>query len=190
MRRNTVLRLTLLALLALTLIFIGKFTAVGELFEWEWLSTSVQDAGIWGVLLFVAAFSVGILLHIPGMVFLILPLLVYGLLPGALVTYGGAMVAVLLNFLIIRFIGGKSLGEVKSPFIQKLLLKLDSQPVRVIAILRVLFWVSPPINYALALSNVRTRHFFWGTAAGLIIPVLLISAVTFFLKDSIISLLA
>jgi uncharacterized membrane protein YdjX (TVP38/TMEM64 family) len=42
-------------------------------------------------------------------------------------------------------------------------------------LLRLVFWLAPPVNYALALSNIRFRHYFAGSLLGLVLPIALIA---------------
>jgi len=37
--------------------------------------------------------------------------------------------------------------------------------------LRLVFWLAPPVNYALALSKVRLRDFILGSVLGLLVPI-------------------
>ena len=67
---------------------------------------------------------------------------------------------------------------------QKAMDKLERRPVRTVAALRVALIVSPPLNYALALSPIRFRDYFAGSAMGLAAPV----AGWIFLSECILSL--
>ncbi len=49
--------------------------------------------------------------------------------------------------------------------------RLDERPITTVLLLRTVFWLAPPLNYALALSSVRFRHYLIGSAAGLVAPV-------------------
>lgn len=128
-------------------------------------------AGAAGVLLFVAAFALGTLVQIPGMLFVAAAALAYGTLAGAAVALVGAVISVAMSFWLVRTVGGKLLTEVDKPLMKRVLARLDRAPVRTVAVLRLVFWVAPPLNYALALSNVSGRAYLIGSAVGLIIPV-------------------
>jgi hypothetical protein len=54
---------------------------------------------------------------------------------------------------------------------RRILSHLDGHPVRTIFLLRLLLWMAPQLNYALALSNVRFRSYLLGTALGLLAPI-------------------
>ena len=90
---------------------------------------------------------------------------------GALTPSIGSLVAVTLSFFVVRAIGGQPLGEVKRPIVVKLMRRLETQPIRTIAFLRILLFVSPWLNYALAMSSVRPRDYMIGSAIGVAPPV-------------------
>jgi uncharacterized membrane protein YdjX (TVP38/TMEM64 family) len=53
----------------------------------------------------------------------------------------------------------------------RLLSRLDERPVLTVVLLRLFLWMAPQLNYALALSNIRFRSYFVGTALGLVAPI-------------------
>jgi uncharacterized membrane protein YdjX (TVP38/TMEM64 family) len=55
--------------------------------------------------------------------------------------------------------------------VRHLLNQIDKHPVAVVAILRLIFQTAPPLNYALAMTQVRLRHHLIGSALGLPLPI-------------------
>ena len=171
-RRKRLLRVVLVALM-----FVGAYAFVwafdlGHYFELEAIQQAMGQAGIYGLVVFVVAFSVGELLHIPGMVFVIAAMLVYDRALGAAAAYLGALTSVSVSFVVVRAVGGRALGELKHPFIVRILARLDDHPIRTVTILRVLLFVLPPLNYALALTRLTFAQHLIGSAVGLIPPVI------------------
>ena len=113
----------------------------------------------------------GELVHIPGMIFVAAGILAWGQLGGFFVSLLGAVVSVSVSFWVVRALGGKALDRIDKPFMRKMLGRLHARPILTIFILRAIFWVAPPLNYALALSSVRFRDYLVGSTAGLVIPV-------------------
>ncbi len=132
---------------------------------------AVLDAGVWGVALFSVVFALGELVHIPGMVFVAGGILAYGKLTGFAVSWLAAVFSVCVSFVLVRSLGGRLLAEIERPFVTRLLARLDERPITTVLLLRTVLWLAPPLNYALALSNVRFRHYLIGSAAGLVAPV-------------------
>lgn len=131
----------------------------------------VQEAGPYGILLFVVAFVVGELIHLPGMVFVAAGILAFGRTTGFFVSLTAAVCSVGFSFFLVRALGGKALAEIERPFVKRMLAKLDERPITTVLILRSIFWLAPPLNYALALSSIRSRDYLIGSTLGLVVPV-------------------
>ncbi|MEM6962451.1 MAG: VTT domain-containing protein [Myxococcota bacterium] len=144
-------------------------------FELEAIQSTIRGAGWWGMLVFVLMFSVGELLHIPGIVFVAASMLVYDRFLGTLIAYAGAVMAVTVSFLVVRTLGGQVLGTLEQPWVRRALLRLDQRPIRTVILLRIVLWMLPALNYALALTRIRLFHYVLGSALGLLPPIVLIS---------------
>lgn len=163
-----------IALVAAT--FVGslalvKLTGLEEYIDVERVRGLMEATGVWGFLAFIVFFAVGELLHIPGLVFVGAASIAYGKVLGVPAAYAGAMGSVVLSFVVIRAIGGQPLGDVRRPWMRKMLAGLETRPVRTVALLRMVFWLSPALNYGLAMTNVKMRHYLVGSALGLSIPI-------------------
>jgi uncharacterized membrane protein YdjX (TVP38/TMEM64 family) len=173
MNRARVLRLAILAAVIVALIVVRFTTSFGASLSTARIRDLVQHAGAAGVGLFIVAFAVGELLHVPGMVFVAAAVLAWGRVAGGAVSYVAALVSVSFGFWVVRAIGGQPLETIKQPRVRALLARLDRRPILTVALLRLLLWLAPVVNYALALSSVRYRDFAIGSAIGLVIPVAL-----------------
>jgi uncharacterized membrane protein YdjX (TVP38/TMEM64 family) len=172
MSRPTLFRLAALLALIVALIVIGRVTGLHERLNIEYLRATVPALGVWGVLVFIAAFCVGELIHVPGIVFVAVSVLVYGPFLGFGVGLLGAAISVSVSFWVVRAVGGKALTEIDKPIVRKMMAELDRRPVRAVAIMRLVLFLFPPLNYALALSSVRFRDYLIGSTLGLIPPIL------------------
>lgn len=126
-----------------------------------------------GLALFVALFSLGNLIQIPGWIFLAAAVLTLGRMWGGVVTYVAAVVSCTLTFVTIRALGGDALRLLKSRIATRLLGQLDAHPVSSVALLRTLFQTAPALNYALAMSGIGFRRYLLGTLVGLPLPIAL-----------------
>lgn len=167
--RKPWLRLALLLAFITTLYLIAHTTGATTRFTIDGLRAHVDAAGPIGAFVFVLCFIVGNLIHLPGMIFVVVALLAYGQIEGTLLALAGGLIAVTTSFTLVRAIGGTPLAAPRHPWVRTLLAHLDRRPVQVIALLRIAFQFSPPVNYALALSPVRLRHYLLGSALGLTI---------------------
>jgi len=131
----------------------------------------IIESGSYGIALYIALFAIGLLVYVPGMLFLISSGLIYGPFWGSLIALLGACIAVNISFVIVRLIGGRPIKSIKNKHAQKLLDGLHKNPVKHIAVLRTVMITAPGFNYLLALSDVSFKQYFWGSLLGMIIPV-------------------
>ncbi len=123
------------------------------------------------IVLFCLVFSIGNLLYVPGWVFLVAAVLALGKEWGGLTTYIAALTSCTLSYFLIRAVGGNALRSLENRIADKIFSRLDAHPIGSITTLRLLFQTVPVLNYALALSKVRFRHYLIGTLIGLPLPI-------------------
>lgn len=161
------------------LLFLGALLAVLELaglrdhFSLEFLQRRILENQFSGLSIFVLLFSLGNLVQIPGWVFLAAAVLTLGKTMGGVATYIAASTSCVTTFLIIRLIGGDALRRLDNAVAARIFGRLDARPIASIVVLRVLFQTVPALNYALAMSGVKFRHYLIGTLLGLPLPILL-----------------
>jgi uncharacterized membrane protein YdjX (TVP38/TMEM64 family) len=175
-RRNRNLRFLALALLTVALIGGAKALGLKEYLTAERIQSLMEAAGAWGVLAYFALFAVGELAHLPGMLFVGVARVAYGPYWGFLAGYLGAVVSVMVSFVVFRAVGGKSLAKVRFKVVQRLLERLEERPIRTIFLARTLMWLAPALNMLLATSTVRPRDYLIGSALGLLLPIALVVA--------------
>ncbi|MEM9193430.1 MAG: VTT domain-containing protein [Myxococcota bacterium] len=179
------LRLFAIVLALIGLFLVVELTGLRALITEENIRGLVDGAGPFGVPVYVLLFGVGQLLHLPGVVFVVVARAAWGPVGGYAAAYVGALFAVSFSFYVVRGLGGRALEEIRWKPLRKVLARLDAHPVRTVAILRVFLALSPQLNYTLALSAVRFRDYFIGSAIGLVIPI----GVMVFFSDLLLSLL-
>ncbi|CAN5366913.1 hypothetical protein BH09BAC1_BH09BAC1_21100 [soil metagenome] len=183
MNRKTIQRLAILGVIMVSLALLAKFTVVGEYLSYKQLSHTLVESGSIGIIIFLAAFVAGALMNLPAFLFTVLAFLVYGIGWGYAIAFLGSFIAAFVHFQVVRSIGGQALSEIKIPLMQKVMAKFDQRPLTTVIILRLLFFISPPVNYLLALSNVRTRDFVLGTLVGNILPLGLHAGLLYFTRE-------
>ncbi|HEY2748091.1 MAG TPA: VTT domain-containing protein [Polyangia bacterium] len=178
MNRARAWRLGVLAGVLVALLVVRYATSFGASLSMTRVRDLVQHAGALGVAIFFVAFAVGELLHVPGLVFVAAAVMTWGRVAGGTTAYAAAIGSVALSFVVVRAIGGQPLAELRWRWLQRILARLDQRPIVTVALLRVLLWLAPALNYALALSRVRFVDYLVGSALGLIPPIV---AMTLFL---------
>lgn len=133
----------------------------------------VRSWGLWSAPAFVLAFTLGELLHVPGMLFVFVARAAFGVWGGFFLSYGGSMVAVLAPFLLVR--GMRTQRErswqPRWRVLRRVFESVETHPIRNVAILRLIFWLAPPLDYALALTSITTLDYLIGSALGLALPI-------------------
>jgi len=135
-------------------------------------AAAVVSAGALGVLLFCAAFAAGTLVGVPGVVFVVMAQALWGPTVGFVAAYLGAVLAVLATFVVVRRVGGRALTRLRWRPLQRVLGQVERRPHLTMIVLRTALAMSPPLNYALALSPVRLRSYAVASAIGLVVPIL------------------
>ena len=166
-------RLLGILLFLMTIITLSQVSGLRSQFNLAYLRGILDGHPVEGLLIFVVLFALGNLIQLPGWLFLASAVLVLGPVWGGIVTYVAACVACALTFLLVRWLGGAALRRLSNPLAQRLLARLDAQPVRSVALLRILFQTLPALNYTLALSGLQFRQYALGTLLGLPVPIAL-----------------
>lgn len=169
------IRLGLLLTVLVGVVVAAKLTGVTEHLSVAAVRQTMESMGPWGFVVFLGVFALGELIHIPGVVFVAAAVFAYGRLVGGAAAYVGAVLSVCISFWVVRGVGGKLLDEIQRPFLRKWLDRLERQPIRVVAVLRLFLWMAPALNFALAMSNIRFRDYLLGSIAGLLVPIALSS---------------
>jgi uncharacterized membrane protein YdjX (TVP38/TMEM64 family) len=126
-----------------------------------------------GFFIFVLLFSLGNLIQIPGLIFLAAAVLTLGQAVGGLVTVLAAFFSCAVTFFLIRYMGGNALRKVDNRLLATVLSRLDNHPLQSVIAARMLFQTAPMLNYALALSGIKTRYYLLGNLLGLPLPIAL-----------------
>lgn len=165
-------RVRLVALVALVggLLIAARATGLHQRVTLEGVRQTVLAAGPLGPAAFVLVFCLGELLHVPGLLFVAAGLLVWGPVAGGALSFVAALASVSCTFLLVRAVGGRVTLD-RPAFVARLLAGLEARPVRTVALLRAVLVLSPPLNYALALTGLRFRDHLVGSALGLLLPI-------------------
>ncbi|MFK7733131.1 MAG: VTT domain-containing protein [Pseudomonadales bacterium] len=140
----------------------------------EGVRATVQQWGELGIVIYTLVFTAGLLLYVPGTIFIVVAGLLYGPYWGSVIAFVVANFAVLISFNLIRWLGGTSTGSDTPVWLSLRLKRLNHQPVMTIAFLRTFLWTAPALNYLLALTAVEQRHHMLGTLLGTALPVITI----------------
>jgi uncharacterized membrane protein YdjX (TVP38/TMEM64 family) len=164
--------LLVIAFLAL-LLAVFHFSGLRGNFNYSFLHQKLIDNELTGLLIFIALFAMGNLIQIPGWIFLAAAVLALGKSWGGLATYIAAVTSCVFTFVVIRWLGGDALRQINNKYAVRILSTLDKRPVLGTFLLRLVLQTAPALNYALAMSGIKFRHYLIGTVFGLPIPIAL-----------------
>ncbi|KAJ1633910.1 snare associated Golgi protein-domain-containing protein [Pavlovales sp. CCMP2436] len=179
-RHSVKLRLATLGCFTLALVLLSRHPALRDLLTLSALRarllTLTAEHPALSLLAYVAIFCSGELMHIPGVVFIVLGVVCFGRWAGFVAAYLGSVTSVVFSFIIVRAVGGQPLSEdaLNTAWGRRLsyfLQRLHSEPILIVALTRLLFWIAPPLNYMLAMSQVSLRDYTLGSMLGLVPPI-------------------
>ena len=153
------------------LLVVFQVSGLRDHFDLAFVRQVILQHRIGGLILFVALFSLGNLIQIPGWVFLAAAVLALGRMWGFAATYVAAIVSCAITFEIIRALGGDALRSLDNRLAVRILRELDARPIVCVALLRLLFQTAPALNYALAMSGIKLRNYLIGSLIGLPVPI-------------------
>lgn len=163
-------RIALLVSVVLLLGATAHFSGLAEAVTRERVQELATSWGAPGLALYVVAFSVGEIMQLPGVIFVVAAVAAYGPWLGTLAAYLGMLSASITVFLFGRLVAGRALAEVEHPRVRALMAQVDRAPIRTVAFMRGILFVLPGIGYACAVSSVRFRDYVAGSAIGLVVP--------------------
>ncbi|MBV1878970.1 MAG: VTT domain-containing protein [Pseudomonadales bacterium] len=131
----------------------------------------IEDNLVLGAIIFIGMFSLANLIQVPGLIFLAAAVLTLGKIQGGIITYVAAVSSCLVTYAIVGLVGHNTLRAVQNPIALKIFSRIDQAPISSIIMLRIIFQTAPILNYTLALSGLKFRHYLTGTLIGLPIPI-------------------
>jgi uncharacterized membrane protein YdjX (TVP38/TMEM64 family) len=139
------------------------------------LATSLVDLGVWGYVAFVFAYALLQPFGVPGTVFIVAAPLIWPWPVAFALSMTGTMAASVVGFSFARFLARDWLA----PRIPERFRKYDDALARrafaTVFVLRLVFWMPPLLHAFFGVSRVRAWTHFWGSLAGYVIPLLLVS---------------
>ena len=131
----------------------------------------IDSFGHYGPLIFIGFCIVGIFLHMPGIILIALGGLIFGMVKGFIYGWLGVIIGLTGTFLCVRYIMRdffqKSL-ESRSHRLQTFDEHLAQHGFITVLLLRLVFFLSPPLNWVMGITRVRFRQYFAGSALGVI----------------------
>lgn len=126
----------------------------------------VRDAGWWGGLLFLLSYSVLQPFGVNGLVFLLSAPLIWTPTEAFFLNWTGTVGTGLFSFAVARFIARDWVQRRLPARVRRFDARLYSRGFVTVLLLRLVFYTTPTVQYALGVSRVRTGPFLAGTVLG------------------------
>jgi uncharacterized membrane protein YdjX (TVP38/TMEM64 family) len=150
----------------------GVFDQVGEPAR---LAKSLVDLGAWGYLAFVIAYAALQPFGLPGTVFVFAAPLIWPWPVAFGLSMVGTMAASVVGFSFCRFIARDWISKRIPARFRKYDEALATRAFATVFLLRLVFWMPPLLHAFFGVSKVRFWTHFWGSLAGYVLPLLLVS---------------
>jgi uncharacterized membrane protein YdjX (TVP38/TMEM64 family) len=168
-------KLVALAAVAALLTLAYRFGVFDQLGEPARLAKSLVDLGPWGYLAFVVSYMLLQPFGVPGTVFIVAAPLIWPWPVAFALSMVGTMAASVVGFSFARFVA----RDWVTPRIPARFRRYDDALVRrafvTVFVLRLVFWMPPLLHAFFGVSRVRGWTHFWGSLAGYVLPLLLVS---------------
>jgi len=125
-----------------------------------------QEAGPWGGLLFIAAYSCLQPFGVNGLVFLLSAPLIWSPSDAFLLNWAGTVGTGIFSFSAARFVGRDWIQQRLPKRVRRFDDRLRTHGFRTVFLLRLVFYTTPTVQWALGVSRVPFVPFFIGTALG------------------------
>lgn len=139
-----------------------------EAVDAEAVQAWIHSAGAWGGVVFVAVYGLLQPLGVRSVFFLLSAPLIWSPADAVLLSWIGAVVASVIAFGFARFVARDWAQGRASARVRKLDDKLAEDGFRTVTLLRLVFYTTPALQFALGVSRVRFRAFLFGTIVGVL----------------------
>jgi uncharacterized membrane protein YdjX (TVP38/TMEM64 family) len=171
-RVRTLLLLVLIAGLAVAA-FASGFVA--HLSDQDRLRATVEDAGFWGPVVFVALMVMLVPLNVPGLIFVIPSTALFGLGGGIALSLLGGFLASALGMGVARHLGRDVFASRMPARIRRWEERLSERGFWAVVVLRSFTFLLQPADWLCGVSSIPMRTALAGTLVGLIPPTVVIA---------------
>ena len=172
LRRARIALLVTVAVGVLVAHLLGVFDRFAEPAE---LRRTVLDLGPWGYLAFVAAYAVLQPFGVPGTIFILAAPLLWPWPVAFALSMVGTMAASVVGFSFARFVARDWIAQIIPPRFRRYDDALERRAFATVFVLRFVFWMPALLHAFFGVSKVRFSTHFWGSLAGYVLPLLLVS---------------
>ncbi len=155
-------------------------------FSIEVLRTFVDGFGYFGPLLFILIAALCIAFYIPSTMIICLGVTIFGGVLGILFSTMSIYIAAVLIYAMTQRLGRDFVvSYLSGTKLKKIEKRLHKKGIWAVFYLRLIFFMFPPLNWLMALSNINFRNYFLGTVLGTVHHIIVIAWMTDIIVDII-----
>jgi uncharacterized membrane protein YdjX (TVP38/TMEM64 family) len=136
---------------------------------------TLVELGPWGYLAFIVAYTVLQPFGVPGTVFIMAAPLIWPWPIAFALSMIGTMSASVVGFSFARFVARDWVAKIIPARFRKYEDALARRQFTTVFVLRLVFWMPPLLHAFFGISKVRFWNHFWGSFAGYLLPLFLVS---------------
>ena len=167
-RKRGAAKAFVLMIFLVAVFWLVRFTPVREYLAVEKMAQILAIAGLWAPIAYILLYAAGVCIFLPGTLLAAVGAAIFGPYYGFVFVWIGAMIGASLAFFIGRYLG----RDFAASLIGSKMKKYDDTIARngfaTVLYLRLIYFPFTPMNFAMGLTNVRFRDYFFGTAVGIL----------------------
>jgi len=174
-RRTHTIKIAAVLAVALILVLAHQLGIFQQFADPAGVKQALVQLGPWGYLAFIAAFATLQPFGFPGTVFILAAPLIWSWPVAFGLSMTGTMAASVVGFLFARFVARDWVSARIPERFRRHDEALGRRAFTTVFLLRLVFWMPPPLHAFFGVSQVRFATHFWGSLAGYVLPLLLVS---------------
>ena len=162
------------AIVAAVVVLIVQSGVIGRFSDEDELQRTVEDAGVWGPLLFVGLMVLLVPLNVPGLIFVVPATTIFGTVPGISLSLVGGFLASAVGIVGARMLGRERFEARMPPRIRQLEARMARRGFWGVVLVRCFTFLLQPVDWLCGLSSMPMRTVLAGTFVGLVPPTMVI----------------
>lgn len=169
------LKLAAVLVVVAVLVIAQRFGIFTQFADPEHVRQTLVELGPWGYVAFVVAYALLQPFGVPGTVFIMAAPLIWPWPVAFALSMTGTMAASVIGFSFSRFVARDWIATKIPARFRRYDEALAHRAFRTVFTLRLIFWMPPLLHAFFGVSKVRFSTHFWGSLAGYVLPLLLVS---------------
>jgi uncharacterized membrane protein YdjX (TVP38/TMEM64 family) len=174
-RRSTAPKVAALVAVGMMLLIAQQLGVLQRFAEPSLMANTLVELGPWGYVAFVAAYAALQPFGVPGTIFVMAAPLIWPWPVAFALSMTGTMAASVVGFSFARFVAREWLESRLPERFRSYQSALEHRGFSTVFLLRLVFWMPPMLHAFFGVSKVGFRTHFWGSIAGYVPPLLLVS---------------